>query len=259
MRRGAWLWAQGWAVLPAGAVLAALILSVPLAEGLPDGRQRIVLLGIIAIGAPLAVLGHRAFGVPSVRRAVERERTAWAAREGWRYDGPARVAPELARLGRPHGRRDPVPEASMHGTWRGRPAFAQTWMLRSAVGSTRLPARREVVAVAARTGPTRLVVTSAGGMPVFAVIPAWAHRGRDDIRSLQPEGERRTLVHGDADSLARHGDAVRSAADARAELPYSVVVGEGLVMILAFDDPRGETVRDRLDFAARIAELVERR
>lgn len=248
--RRSWLWADGARLAGPAFVLVGLVTAVALTTS--DQNQAIAMAAVVVAG----LLGHfvlRArFGHQAVHKRLARARAQWADAQQWTYRGDELGAhPTTIDLALPRGWRPPMATASMQGHWAGRQALVQTWVLRSVAGSRRLPTRKEIVVVHARTGPLRCSVTNMATIDPLLINPAWT--SRSDTHAVIGRGE----VNGDAAAVAAWGEAIHEAVAQSKDLPLTVTVAGDQVIVYAMDDARVETTQARLDLATTVAGIVE--
>jgi len=189
-----------------------------------------------------------------VLRRVSAARQQWARTHGWSYrrDGGA-VPPGTAALALPRGWQPPRVLAALSGQATGREALVQTWMLQLRLGAgRRRTSCREVVVVSAATGDHRCAVLSGAQLDPLLITPSWANPGKNDLDAATG-----TLAVGDTAAMASWVPSVRAAVAAHKDLPLTVTVGQGQVVVFAMDDPRTSTMQSRLELATRVADLIE--
>ncbi|HLS13319.1 MAG TPA: hypothetical protein VK095_02280 [Beutenbergiaceae bacterium] len=252
--RRSWLWADGARLAGPAVVLVGLVTAVAVTTS--DQDQAIAMAAVVGAG----ILGHfvlRArFGYRAVHKRVARARAQWAdaqQAQQWTYRGDdLGTHPTTVDLALPRGWRPPIAMASMQGHWAGRQALVQTWVLRSVAGSRRLPTRKEIVVVHARTGPLRCAVSNMVTIDAQLIDPAWTHRAGDSSTVIG-RGE----VRGDPAAVAAWGEAIHEVVAQSKDLPLTVTAGGGQVIVYAMDDARVETTQARLDLATTVAGIVE--
>ncbi|MPV50895.1 hypothetical protein GCG21_12935 [Pseudactinotalea sp. HY160] len=254
--RRSWTWGRGAPLLVAVGTVAGVVIATAWTTTQPRSVQLLAVAGVLAAGAAAFAATRALVGAIAVRRRIERERRAWAEARGWAYAGAETAAdPATAGLVLPRGWRAPVAFGSLRGVIGGREALVQSWHLRSASTSKRQSTYREIVSVRARTRGHRVAVLSGVGLDPALMKPAWVDL-RTRERDRRDRGSR-AHVDGDPRVLDTWGAAIRSAVDARADLPVTVVAGADRVVVCALDDPRIATAQERLELAVEVARIVD--
>ncbi|WP_022917047.1 hypothetical protein [Ruania albidiflava] len=252
--RRSWLWASGVPLLSGGLTLAGLAVATAHTADQPRTVSRPILLGVLVLGACLYLAARALAGRAVVLRRVGAARQQWALAHGWSYRNDGGTAPpSTTALALPRSWQTPRVRAALRGRAAGREANVQTWMLQLRPGAgRRRTSCREVVAVNAATGAHRCAVLSGGQLDPLLITPAWATPGRNDLDAATG-----TLGVGDATVMTSWVPAIRAAVAARDDLPLTVTVGQGQVVVFAIDDPRTSTMQERLDLAVRVANIVD--
>lgn len=252
--RRSWLWASGVPLLSGGVTLAGLAAATALTADQPRTVSLPILLGVLVLGAGLYLAARALAGRAVVLRRVGAARQQWARAHGWSYRGDGGTEPpSTAALALPRGWRPPRVLAALSGQVTGREALVQTWMLQLQPGAgRRRTSCREVVSVSAATGDHRCAVLSGARLDPLLITPSWASPGKNDLDAATG-----TLAVGDAAAAASWVPAIRAAVAAHKDLPLTVAVGQGQVVVFAMDDPRTSTALSRLELAAQVANIVE--
>lgn len=227
-------------VLPA--VLVAVLVTTTVLVGTRERPLReAISLAVIALCLIVFFACRARFGAAAVEQRLAGARAAWATQRGWRAEAVGDAEPNAAELVLPRlWRVEYVVARARHSRPAGEERV-ETWRLRGPMGSRPRITHREVVSVAVPTGPARFAVaTSPSGDPGLDP-PDWTRGGR---RWSVPQAE------------PAWAQQVRDLVTAHEDLPLTVAVGNDRVLLVAYDDPRLETVAARLALAQAVAAVV---
>ncbi|WP_261166466.1 hypothetical protein [Microbacterium sp. Marseille-Q6965] len=238
----AWTGTAGRPLFVGIGTVAAAVLAAVLTGSLPQPARMGIVAAILVAGVVLALVVSGRSGVEAVHGRVAAARAAWAAAHGWTQGGDGPADPQDVDLAIPRGwsvtaARGRIMTADQSGATR-----VETWVLRAIPGSRRQVRRREIVVVPAATGQVRFAASNASLPDPLLITPAWTQGGRRSWTG--------------ADEEPAWAGRVRELVSAHRDLPLSVTVGLGRVVVFAMDDPRPETAAARVALARQVAAII---